>query len=399
MLAAGHCLALVDRHLLAVAAPDVARALRLGDGMLGFVLGTGLALAYAVAAVPLGRLADRGWRGRLLVGGVVLWSAASLATGLCASAPALIAARMAMGLGQAAFVPAALATLVATAEGRAARLALFTAGGTMGRGFALLGGGLVLAGVAALGAGHAWRWLFVVTAIPNILLIAALLLRGDLGPSPAPVVAKPAAIDVQPLILGAYMIAAASAFVVAQAMASWFPSLLARTQGLGTAQAGQLVGVVALVTGPAGQLLGGWLASRWRPMRRYPAAVVAGGLWAALPALALVTGAAGQGAAAVGMAGMNVLVGLSAYTALLGWQQLVPGTARGMGNGGFMAIITLVGVGAGPLLAGVLSQWGGGGQALGNALLLTALGSAVVASAAAAILQGLASRRAGPAVA
>ena len=49
---------MVDRFLLAVAAPDVARAWRLG--MPGFVPGAAFAPGYAAAAVPLGPPADQG---------------------------------------------------------------------------------------------------------------------------------------------------------------------------------------------------------------------------------------------------------------------------------------------------------------------------------------------------
>ncbi len=387
LLALGHGLAMIDRHLLAVAATPVASALGLRDGMLGLLLGAALALPYAAAAVPLGRLGDLGWRRALLIGGIVFWTLAALATGLIGSAGEMIAARVAMGLGQAAFVPAALALLVAgTASPR--RLALFTGASTLGRNVALLGGGLILAALAAADVGSAWRWLFVLTALPNLLLIA-LLLR-DPGLRATGATQREARSIAPPLRQIIFLLAACAPIVFGQAVIAWLPTLLVRLHGLSPAQGGIVVGGVALIAGPAGQLLGGFLAQRYALCRERPLLIVAVGLWLAMPPLLLIVHADALVATAIGIAGVTLSLGVASFVAIFGWQKLWPAYARGVGNGAFMATVTLVGVGAGPLLAGLISQRGGGdGAALARALLTTGGAAAALAMLAALGSAGL----------
>jgi predicted MFS family arabinose efflux permease len=391
LLAAGHALAMADRHLFAVAAPAAAAALSLRDGTVGFVLGTAFAIAYAAAAVPLGRLADRGWRRRLLIGGAILWTAASAATGLSRSAEELIAARIALGVGQAAFIPAALALLIdgTTAETRPGRLAVFTTGSTLGRSGALLGGGAVLWLLSAAAIDAEWRWLFAVTALPNLLLIALLIGRGDLNGGAA--MRQPLNEGfARPLRLASYLLLAVTPLLVGQAGAGWFPTLLVRTHGVTVAHAGILIGAVTLIAAPMGQLLGGVLARHWSPMRRIPALLLVAGLWSALPAMWLATQGSSLPSVAAGIAGVNLTLGVASFAGIYGWQALLPSSARGVGNGAFMAVVTVAGIGTGPLLTGTLSQWGGGGgAALGTALLMTGVFAAMLATIAAGVFASL----------
>ena len=376
LLAVGHCLAMVDRNLLAVAATPMAAALGLKDGALGLVLGTAFAVPYAAAAVPLGRLADGGRARLLLVGGAVLWTLASLLTGLTRAPAELAAARVLLGVGQAAFVPAALALLTSGgAAAEAGRLALFTGASSLGRSLALLGGGAILAMLASA-SGSGWRWLFVVTAAPNLLLIGALL--ATRLPAAAPTARAPSAAPPARLL---FLAAACAPIVAGQAAIAWMPTLFVRVHGLTPAAAAMLAGGVALVAGPAGQLLGGWLARHWSAVRERPLVTVAVGLWGAVPPLVAIGWTGSLVLAGAGLFAVNLALGIASFAAIFGWQGLWPAGGRGLGNGAFMATITLVGVGAGPLLAGAMSEAaGGGGAALAQALVATGTGAAGVAT-------------------
>ena len=381
VLAAGHCLAMVDRNLLAVAATPVASAMHLRDGALGLMLGAAFAVPYAVAAIPLGRLADRGRHRALLIGGVALWTLASLLTGLGATAGQLIGARLLLGIGQAAFVPAALA-LLTRGEAVSGRLAVFTGASPFGRSLALLAGGAILGLLAGTGAAS-WRWLFVVTAAPNLLLVAALA-----------IVRLPEAVRLPQRIAvrrggrrWLFLLAACAPIVAGQAGIAWMPTLIVRLHGLTPATAGVVVGSITLVAAPAGQLLGGWLARRWPVLRDRPLIVVAAGLWTGLPALLVIAAVPSLFVASAAIAMLNIVLGVASFAAIFGWQALWPAGERGAGNAAFMATITLVGVGAGPLLTGVMSEaGGGGGAALARALVVTGIAAAAVASGVALIL-------------
>jgi EmrB/QacA subfamily drug resistance transporter len=81
-----------------VALPAIGREMRLSAVALGWVA-TAYLLAAAVALVPFGKLADIHGRKRVFVGGLVVYTATSLACAAAPSFPLLVAGRAAQGLG------------------------------------------------------------------------------------------------------------------------------------------------------------------------------------------------------------------------------------------------------------------------------------------------------------
>src|SRR5258708_32057202 len=69
-----------DRQLLGVLGEPIRKEWHLNDKDLG-LLGTAFTLIYAAVGVPLGRLADRWLRTRILSFGVTLWSILTAASG------------------------------------------------------------------------------------------------------------------------------------------------------------------------------------------------------------------------------------------------------------------------------------------------------------------------------
>src|SRR6266545_4165019 len=82
-----------DRQVLGALAEPIRKEFALSDGSLGF-LSTAFTLLYAAMGVPLGRLADRISRVRLLAGGVLLWSILTAASGLARSYAQLFLLRL-----------------------------------------------------------------------------------------------------------------------------------------------------------------------------------------------------------------------------------------------------------------------------------------------------------------
>jgi MFS family permease len=155
-----------------VALPSIARDLGAGAATVQWAV-TAYALTFGGLLLAGGRAADRLGRRRVFVAGVLGFAAASLACGLAASAPALIAARAVQGAAAAVVVPAALSLLTATFGAdpalRTRALAVWTAAAAGGGASGFLLGGVV---TGVLG----WRWVFLCN-VPVALAAAAIAPR------------------------------------------------------------------------------------------------------------------------------------------------------------------------------------------------------------------------------
>jgi predicted MFS family arabinose efflux permease len=164
----------LDRQLVSILAKPIQDELRITDGQLGRLTGLYFALFYCFIAVPVGWLADRTHRVRVLSIACALWSAATAACGMAGGYGQLAAARMAVGIGEAGGVPPSYAIISDSfpRERRAGALAIFNLGPP-------LGSALGVAFGASLAAAFNWRLPFyvigavgVATAIAVHLLVA-----------------------------------------------------------------------------------------------------------------------------------------------------------------------------------------------------------------------------------
>ena len=149
-------LAFVDGSVVNVGLPAIGRDLRGGAGALQWVI-NGYLLPLSVLLLLGGAAGDRYGRRRLLIGGTLLFAAASLACTLAPNLAVLLGGRILQGAGAAMLMPNSLAILGATfagaAKGRA--IGLWAASGAvMGALGPVLGGWLIdTAG---------WRTVFVI---------------------------------------------------------------------------------------------------------------------------------------------------------------------------------------------------------------------------------------------
>ena len=158
-------LTMLDNTVVTVAAPSIARDLGAALPRLEWVT-NGYMLAYAGLLLPGGRLADRLGDRRVLLGGLALFTAASLAAGLSRQLPALIAARAGQGAGAALLVPATLAVVAVRDEADRMRLAAaWTASGA-----AALAAGPVVGGAVSQHLG--WSWIFLLNVPVGLAALA-----------------------------------------------------------------------------------------------------------------------------------------------------------------------------------------------------------------------------------
>jgi MFS family permease len=170
LVCAAQFMLLLDLVVVNVALPTMQKDLRLSPSDLQWVVII-YGLTFGGFLLLGGRAADLLGRRSVLVAGLTMFTAGSLAAGLAGSLIPLLVARAVQGLGAAMAAPAALSILTGTfAEGPARNKALGIFGGVAGSAACL---GLVVSG--AIVGGPGWRWIFLINVPIGIALAGCVL--------------------------------------------------------------------------------------------------------------------------------------------------------------------------------------------------------------------------------
>jgi len=157
MLCAGELMIVLDTTIVNVALPSIQGSLGFTDSALVWVVNAYM-LTYGGFLLLGGRLGDLYGKRRLFLGGITLFTAASLVCGVAGTQAILVAARALQGLGGAVVSAIALSLIMnifTEAEDRAKAMGIY--------GFVCAGGGsigVLLGGV--LTSALSWHWVFLV---------------------------------------------------------------------------------------------------------------------------------------------------------------------------------------------------------------------------------------------
>ncbi len=152
-----------DRQIGGVLAETIRKEWRLSDTQAGWLI-TAFTLLYAAIGVPLGRLADRSNRTRILAAGVFFWSLMTAAAGLTRNFGQLFLVRLGVGVGEATCAPASASLIgdIYPPQERAKAMSVFMMGLPVGVALSYL----VSSQIAAR---YGWRQAFLVAGIPGLL--------------------------------------------------------------------------------------------------------------------------------------------------------------------------------------------------------------------------------------
>ena len=168
----------IDRQIISILAEDIKRDLGATDADMGFLYGTAFGVFYSLFGIPLGRLADMWYRGRLMTIGLAVWSAMTAVSGFAQNFGMLAAARVGVGIGEATASPCAFSMIsdYFPKERRATALAIYSSGLYLGGGLSLfIGGAIVQAWNQAYPGGGplglvGWQAAFMAVGLPGLLL-------------------------------------------------------------------------------------------------------------------------------------------------------------------------------------------------------------------------------------
>jgi MFS family permease len=396
LLCAALLLSLTDRLIINLVVDPIRADLGLTDFDISLLQGAGFAVIFALAGLPAGRLADRVNRRNLIAGGLALWSAATIACGLAGDFWSFLAARLAVGLGEAALAPAAASLIVDSFSTRRRGLALgvFSLGATFGAGSALFVGGVLLGWIEAgwfawapsIATLAPWRQLMVLAGLPGFVLLPLLvLIREPVRRHSAGLIAIPAVLGRltadNGMVLRVCLVKGALG-VGDYALIAWLPTLLQRGHGMTSLEAGGLVGLSLTASGIVASVAGGALSDRFAQRWGAPSrtALLLGCYLLAL--VGAVSTLLAQTAAQIALSFAAWALGsISGY--VIGhvvMQESVPNEMRATTVALSLTVTALVGIGLGPTLVPLVAEHVFGGEtALQTAMGAISLGAALLA--------------------
>lgn len=227
---------ILDRQIVSILAQPIKADLGLSDTQLGLLTGLAFAFFYSIFGIPVGWLADRYGRVRIMACACIVWSVFSTACGFAQNFAQLTVARMGVGVGEAGGAPPSYSLIsdYFPPERRAMAIGLFSFGAPLG----------ILIGTA-LGALVAeefgWRAAFYVVSLPGVAIALILWLvvkepragRLDAVPSAAVGALAPAIgrFFANPVLWRVSLAGGLSSFVT-YGLLNWLPSFLMRSKGM-----------------------------------------------------------------------------------------------------------------------------------------------------------------------
>ncbi|HEY6123409.1 MAG TPA: MFS transporter [Steroidobacteraceae bacterium] len=357
----------LDRQLLSILAKPIQDDLGVTDGQIGLISGLYFALFYCLLAIPVGWLADRSNRVRVLSFACALWSAATVACGLSSNYAQLAAARMSVGVGEAGGVPPSYAIIsdYFPPGTRGTALGLFNLGPPLGQAFGVAFG-------ASIAAAYSWRSAFIALGAIGIATALAVWLfvreptRGGLdGPARGRAQTQPKAefwatcrkFFTHPVLLRVALACGATQFVT-YAILNFTTLFLMREKGMTLKEVAVYYALMIGVTMCAGMLASGRLIDRFATRSRTA--------YAWLPATALAIAIPFF----IGFAwapGWKLALLLLAVPMFLNYFYLSPSVAlvqeavqpheRVLAGALLLLVMNLIGLGLGPTFLGAASDY------------------------------------------
>ncbi len=378
----------MDRWVMSVLIEPIKHDLGLSDTQMGLLTGLSFSIGYAIFAMPIARIADNGNRRNVLVWSISFWS---LMTGLAGFAQQfwqLFLARLGIGIGESGCIPSGQSMIADyfPRDRRPFAQSVFSAGSMLGKILGIGGAGFLVAWAG-------WQGTLMIMAIPGFIM--ALVVRFAIRePKPGqfdppcpqePIAAWPAfrsliAIPSYTLMIGAL----ATSNLVIFGVQNWSPAFYMRIHGLSAMEVGAAIATVVGVGSAVGLLTGGYAMQRL--MRRDPC-------WAARVAVIchLLAGACSVASFLVAsphvslllFAATSIIASLSSGGVISIKLDIVDPRCRALAAALSMTVISVIGLGLGPLVVGALSDFfaaSEGSEGLRIALAVTAAFNVVPAA-------------------
>jgi len=306
-------IAYIDRQVMGLLVTPVKAAFNLSDARLGMLQGLALNVTFGLAAFPLGLIADRGNRIRLIWVSAIAWSVFTALSGLSTGFWQLFACRMGVGIAEAGLGPASYSMIadLYPPHARATATAVFYAMTVLAASAGVAIGGLMIDLIShtahhlpwGLSVAPLWRLTFFVATLPGILLASLFLLQVEpprkdysiIGVIPTTQISLMAFLRSNSVTVTRLLCSLVAASIGVDGLFLWMPAILNRNYGVSPAHSGEMLGVlfgIGTVIGIAiAATLSRSLRGRWGVLA--PLQVLRGAAfvsWVTLPGLLFVQG-------------------------------------------------------------------------------------------------------------
>jgi predicted MFS family arabinose efflux permease len=354
----------IDRQIFSILIEPIKAEIELSDTQLGLLGGIAFALFYTFAGIPIARWADVGTRKNIVALAVLVWSAMTMFTSTAKSFGGLLIARIGVGVGEAGCSPPihSMISDYFPESKRATALATYALGIPIGGAIGTLAGGWI-------GEYFGWRNAFLVVGLPGIFLAAVVFFtirEPKRGLQVASVKVESAAESFTLMETIRFMwslksfrnlsFAGALHAFVGYGVGLFLPSFFMRIHGYGLAETSTYLFLIGL-TGIIGTYLGGYLGDRFgQNDKRWYMFIPGVATLISVPFAALFY-STGDPVLALFLAIPGAILGPMYLGPTFGMTQtLVPPAMRATASALMLFILNLIGLGLGPVAAGVLSD-------------------------------------------
>lgn len=397
----------VDRGMIALLIDPIRRDLHISDVQIALLQGLAFAIFYVAVGLPLGFIADRLNRRRLLIGGVLAWCAATIGCGFARSFGDMFAARLLVGLGEAVLAPCAVTMIgdLFPPSRRGPPMALYILGSmvAVGIGSAATGSILKLAptgvfDVVPLLRGLApWRIAFMVLGAGGVAIALLVLFlkepqrRGVVLEARQGLGLKQAVgylVQNWGVFLPFYSAVAAYAVGIGLAIV-WGPAVLIRGYGLSAGGLGQVLGGAQFVAALLGAICAAMVIDPVVRRSGVGGKLRLSALIAVLAIPSTIPWVASAPGLAIAMTAEAMFIGaLYGSTMLSTMTELVPSNMKGVSVSLYAFVVTMIGTSLGPLaVAQVNDAFFHDPKLIGRAVTIVGAGALILSALLALVTQ------------
>ena len=377
LLALVYIFSFIDRQVLSILLEPIKHEFGASDTQMGLLTGLAFGLIYALLGIPVGRMADTQNRRNIVAVCCGVWSLATAACGFATQYWHMLIARMSVAVGEAGGMAPSISIVSDSypPKMRSFAISLFMMGPNLGT---LLG--LVIGGMVAQYYG--WRSVFLAFGIPGVVLALLVFLfvkepvRGAYeAPKAKPVADAPREsmfkqvsrlFGMKPLRY--ICLACGMAGIAGYGYGVWAPSFFIRIHGMSIAHAGLVFGLASGLGAVFGAMFCGKLSDKLTQRDpRWQIRLAAIGTFLAVPAGIAVFfwpvsdfWMVSSIKVPYAMAFALIFGFFASWFATLSYSavsQMVQSSERSVAAALLNLFITLLGVGMGPLVTGVLSDY------------------------------------------